>query len=173
MLKSLRSIRVTRKGSCILNDPFYRFQSLDEIRLAASLGIQIDVNQASVDDWLRIPGLSIHQARMLTQLSQSGVQFFCVEDLAAALGLSLQRLKPLEPILSFCYYDEDCMTQRVNLNTASVEELGSIPDMGTVLARAIVRNRVSNGPYKNLVDLQKRLSLPSQTVSHLMHYLNF
>jgi DNA uptake protein ComE-like DNA-binding protein len=161
--------------SRILNDPFYRFQSLDEIRLAASLGIQIDVNQASVDDWLRIPGLSIHQARMLTQLSQSGVQFLCVEDLSAALGLSLQRLKPLEPILSFCYYETDrvCTIQRVNLNTASVEELATIPGMGKVLARAIVRNRLSKGAFKNLVDLQQRLSLPSQTISNLMHYLNF
>ncbi|KAM3114275.1 helix-hairpin-helix domain-containing protein [Phormidesmis sp. 146-33] len=161
--------------SRILNDPFYRFQSLEEIRLAASLGIQIDVNQASVDDWLRIPGLSIHQARMLTQLSDSGVQFFCVEDLAAALGLSLQRLKPLEPILSFCYYESEsvCVIQRVNLNAASVEDLTGIPGMGKVLARAIVRNRVSNGAYKNLVELQQRLSLPSQTVSNLMHYLSF
>ena len=85
--------------SRIRDDPYYRFQSLNEIRLAVSLGIYIDVQQATIDDWLRLPGLSIHQARMLTQLSESGVQFYCVEDIAAALGLSIQRLKPLEPIL--------------------------------------------------------------------------
>jgi DNA uptake protein ComE-like DNA-binding protein len=161
--------------SRILNEPYYRFQSLEEIQVAVSLGIQIDVNQASVDDWLRIPGLSIHQARLLTQLSQSGVQFFCVEDIAAALGLSIQRLKPMQPILSFCYYEAEsvCSVQRVNLNTASVEELSKIPGMGRVLARAIVRNRVSKGSYKNLADLQQRLSLPSQTIANLMHYLSF
>ena len=49
----------------IANDPYYRFQSLQEIAIAAELGIKIDVNQATVDDWLRLPGLSIHQARSL------------------------------------------------------------------------------------------------------------
>jgi len=49
----------------------------------AALGIQIDVNQASVD-WLRLPGLSIHQARV--ELCRSGVQFYCLEDIAAALN---------------------------------------------------------------------------------------
>lgn len=70
----------------ILADPYYRFQSLAEVALAAELGISIDVNQASVDDWLRLPGLSIHQARQLVQLTQNGVQFYAIEDIAAALS---------------------------------------------------------------------------------------
>jgi DNA uptake protein ComE-like DNA-binding protein len=161
--------------SQIQNDPYYRFQSLEEIKIAASLGVQIDVNQATIDDWLRFPGLSIHQARLLTQLSQSGVQFFCVEDISAALGVSSQRLKPLEPIMRFCYYDRESLhqIQRVNLNTASPEELTQIPLIKPVLARAIARNRLKHGNYKHLVDLQERLSLSSQVTADLMHYLNF
>jgi DNA uptake protein ComE-like DNA-binding protein len=154
--------------SQIQNNPYYRFQSIEEIKIAASLGVQIDVNQATIDDWLRFPGL-------LTQLSQSGVQFFCVEDIAAALGLSSQRLQPLEPIMRFCYYDRESLhqIQRVNLNTASPEELTQIPMIKPVLARAIARNRLKHGNYKNLIDLQERLSLTSQVTADLMHYLNF
>jgi DNA uptake protein ComE-like DNA-binding protein len=74
----------------LLNDPYYRLQSLEEVRVAAELGIYIDVNQAGVDDWLRLPGLSIHQARSLTALTQSGVQLHCLEDLAAALNLPVR-----------------------------------------------------------------------------------
>lgn len=161
--------------SRIQNDPYYRFQSLAEIRIAADLGIKIDVNQASVDDWLRLPGLSIHQARMLTQLSQSGIQFLCIEDITAVLGLSLQRLKPLEPILSFCYYNPESLyqIQRVNLNTASPDELTRIPQIRPVLARAIVADRTTNGRYKNLIDLRERLSLPNPLIADLMHYLIF
>ncbi|MBD1823766.1 ComEA family DNA-binding protein [Cyanobacteria bacterium FACHB-DQ100] len=161
--------------SKIQNDPYYRFQTLAEIRIAADLGIQIDVNQAGVDDWLRLPGLSIHQAKTLTQLSELGVQFLCVEDVAAALGLSLQRLKPLEPVMKFCYYDPESLhqIQRVNLNMATAIELTQIPQIRSVLARAIVRNRQSQGSYKDLVDLQQRLSLPNHLIAELMHYLRF
>ena len=55
----------------LLNDPYYRLQTNAEIAIAADLGIQIDVNKAKVDDWLRLPGLSIHQARNLVQLCEA------------------------------------------------------------------------------------------------------
>lgn len=160
--------------SQILNNPYYRFQTLEEVELAASLGVKIDANQAGVDDWLRLPGLSIHQARTLTELAQSGVQFHCLEDLAAALGIPLQRLKPLEPVIQFCYYDGSSVytIKPVNPNTATVEMLLRIPRVDLYLARAIVENRIQ-GPYRNLIHLQRRLSLPGELTADLMHYLKF
>ena len=53
-------------------DPYYRFQSVGEIQVAAAIGIAIDVNTATIDDWLRLPGISIHQARSLSTLIESG-----------------------------------------------------------------------------------------------------
>ncbi len=158
----------------LLNDPYYRLQSTAEIAAAAALGIHIDVNQASVDDWLRLPGLSIHQARSLVELCRAGVRFYCLEDIAAALSLPLQRLKPLQPVLRFCYYDENlCPTQLVNPNTATVERLAQIPAVSLSLAAAVVQNRMLYGPYRNLVDFQQRLSLPGDLTTKLMHYLRF
>jgi DNA uptake protein ComE-like DNA-binding protein len=159
--------------SRILNDPYYRFQSMEEIQLAASLGVRIDVNRAGVDDWLRLPGFSIHQARTLAELSQSGVYFHCLEDIAAALGLPVQRLKSLEPVLLFCFYDPDSIQtiQTVNVNTASVELLTRVPGVDLHLARAIVQNRTP--PYRNLVHLQRKLSLSAELTQQLMHYFRF
>jgi DNA uptake protein ComE-like DNA-binding protein len=159
--------------SQLMHDPYYRL-SPTEIPLAAKLGIKIDVNQAGVDDWLRLPGLSIHQARSLVALSQSGVPFNCVEDIAAALSLPVQRLRPLEPVLQFCYYDEDSEVtfSPINPNTASIEMLTQIPAVDLFLARAIVQNR-RLGAYKTLADLQRRLVLPGTLTAEIMHYLQF
>lgn len=157
----------------LLNDPYYRLQSAAEIATAAALGIQIDVNQASVDDWLRLPGLSIHQARLLVELCRSGVQFYCLEDIAAAIGLPLQRLKPLEPVLKFCYYEEITTKALVNPNTATAESLVQIPAIELSLAKAVVQNRIAAGPYRDLVDFQRRLELPGHLITALMHYLRF
>ena len=156
----------------LLSDPYYRLQSAEEIAVAAALGIQINVNQASVDDWLRLPGLSIHQARSLVELCRGGVHFYCLEDVAAALNLPLQRLQPLEPMLSFYYYDE-CHPVLVNPNTGTVEMLVRIPIIEPAFATAIVQNRLLAGPYRNLVDFQQRLSLPGNVTAQLMHYLRF
>lgn len=157
------------------SDPYYRLRSTEEIAVAAALGIQIDVNRASVDDWLRLPGISIHQARSLVALIGSGVQFCCLEDLAAALSVPTQRLKPLQPILSFCYYDSESLAapQPINPNLASAEQLTKIPSVDLYLARAIVQNRHDFGTYRNLADFQQRLSLPAPLISELMYYLRF
>lgn len=159
----------------IINDPYYRFQTFEEIAIAAALGIKINVNQANVDDWLRLPGISIHQARMLVQLISNGVEILSIEDLSAALYLSIQRLKPLEPILEFSYYHpESFLTPaRLNPNTASLEQLLDIPLVTPRLAETIIIQRQKYGKYQNLVDFQQRLELDGQMMSQLMHYLQF
>lgn len=157
----------------ILADPYYRFQSLAEVALAAELGVSIDVNQASVDDWLRLPGLSIHQARQLVQLTQNGVQFYAIEDVAAALSQPVQRMQPLAAVMQFCYYDQEslALTPAFNLNAASVEQLMTIPEMTPSLARNIIRDRIAHGPFHNLADLQRRLNLSGETTQILLPYL--
>lgn len=153
-----------------LSDPYYRFRSVAELQRAAAQGQRIDVNQATVDDWLRLPGLSIHQARSLVTLSQSGVSFHCLEDVAAALSLPTQRLQPLAPILQFCYYEPD-FAQPIHLNRATVEQLSQLPAIDRAFAERILDERQQQGPYRNLSDFQQRLQLSHQEIARLMHFV--
>ena len=168
--------RLQKLRTKLLSDPYYRLKSGEEIAIAVEVGIRIDANQATVDDWLRLPGLSIHQARTLVELVMAGVKFYCIEDIAAALSLPAQRLKPLEIILIFGYYDDqslDTITYVVNPNTATVESLLKVPFIDSSLAQAVVDNRSFDGPYRNIVDFQKRLNLSGETLAQLMYYLRF
>ena len=159
----------------IANDPYYRFQSLKEIAIAAELGIKIDVNQATVDDWLRLPGFSIHQGRSLVELVRMGVQLVCLEDIATAIDVPAQRLQPYEPVLTFAYYDRlsPLSPEKININTATVEELIAIPQITEALAENFVFHRQQQGKYRNIVELQSRLNLNSNLISQIMHYLRF
>lgn len=158
----------------IANDPYYRFQSLTEIAIAAELGIKIDVNLATVDDWLRLPGVSIRQARSLVELVRMGVELVCLEDIAAAIGVSVQHLQPYEPILAFAYYDRlsPLSPVKININTASIQELAVIPKMSFDLAQEIISQRQQQGKYRNLVDLSTRLNLDRDLISQIMHYVS-
>ena len=159
----------------IKNDPYYRFQSLEEIAIAQQLKIKIEVNSATVDDWLRLPGFSIRQAQTLTQLTASGIQFYSVEDIAAALNLPVQRLKPLAPILSFTFNDPESALAPalVNINTATAEELVTLPFFDQPLAETVVENRLCYGNYRHLADFHQRLGLNSEITAQLMYYLRF
>lgn len=165
--------RFTPLGRRLRQNPYYRFCNFQELDQAAQLGFRLDVNQASVDDWLRLPGLSIRQAHTLTQLTQGGVQFHCLEDMAVALGLSLSVLQPLAPVLAFRYYDPGSPTQppSLQLNNASLEQLCHLPGMTPVLAQAIVWDRHRRGPFRTLADLQQRLGLDPAAIEQLLYYL--
>lgn len=167
--------RVLRLKAKIKNNPYYRFQSLEEIAIAAELNISIDVNSATVDDWLRLPGISIRQAQTLTNLTAAGIQFFSLEDIAAALNLPLHRLQPFAPILSFSFSDPESefTPSSVNPNTATVEELAKVPFFDQSLAEKVVDNRLNYGNYDNLADFHRRLALDTKLTSQLMHYLHF
>jgi len=152
-------------------DPYYRFRSYEELQAAARLGVRIDVNRATVDDWLRLPGLSIHQARTLSTLVQQGVALMSLDDVAAALGLPLARLLPLAPILEFCYYETPAaLSQELDLNQASGPQLMQIPGIPPDLVRRLLYDR-RLGPYRSWADLQQRLRLTPAQVGWLIHYL--
>ena len=159
--------------SRILEDPYYRFQSAFEIAVAADLGVKIDVNQASVDDWLRLPGISIHQARQLVTLSQAGVAFYSIADLTAALSIPGHRLQWLAPVLSFQYYNPASTLPSIQIDRATAAELSQIPQLSPALATEIVTQRERGGKFTDLVNLQQRLGLSGELIGELMHYLQF
>ena len=159
----------------IANDPYYRFQSLKEVAIAAALGISIDVNLATVDDWLRLPGISIHQARSLVKLAEMGVQFVCLEDIAAAIDVPITKIQAYQSILTFAYYDRlsPLSPVKININCASLADILIIPGIDRELAQKLINNRQERGKFGSMVDLAARLNLDSNTTSQLMYYLRF
>lgn len=156
-------------------DNYYRFRSVDEVRLGVKSGVYIDANRATVDDWLRLPGLSIHQARSLVELSRSGTLLTCWEDVAAITGIGLSRLQSFGDVVRFYYYDpeSEILPKLINVNQATIGELTAIPAVDSTLAERLVYDRQRFGPYKDLLDLKGRLQLHPQVITALLHYLRF
>ncbi len=159
----------------IENNPYYRFQSAMEIEIASQLNVKIDVNKATVDDWLRLPHISIHQAKLLVKLTDSGLQFLCLEDLATVLNLNPTKIIFWQPILSFCYYDQASIItpQKIDINRASFQELLNISFISSEFAEKIIKDREKNGNFQDLAHFKQRLSLNSDFVYQLMNYLKF
>jgi competence ComEA-like helix-hairpin-helix protein len=62
--------------------------------------------------------------------------------------------------------------ERININTASAEELERLPDIGPVLAKRIVEHRRKHGPFKRPQDIVVVRGLSAKLYRRIAHLIN-
>ena len=129
---------------------------------------QIDVNRASQNDWLKLPGCSADQADLLVRLQRGGVQFSGADDLARLLELSSEQLQRWLPHLLFRWYSEPpnpaaAAVALNNANSLQLQTLGLSPERQQRLLRESSRHR-----FRDIADLQERLLLPAGLIEELI-----
>ena len=123
----------------------------------------MDVNRASRDQWLQLPGCSQDTADLLVRLQQGGVQFACADDLFRLLELPSDLARLWIPILDLPMARR-CSTaapgRSLDLNNAGAEQLALLGWPEQRLANLLRERRRS--AFQNLADLQERLCLGQQ-----------
>jgi competence protein ComEA len=61
---------------------------------------------------------------------------------------------------------------RININTASADELDTLPGVGPTTAQAIVDYRLQNGPFQVIQDIQKVPGVGPATYALIQDYIN-
>ena len=108
---------------------------------------------------------------MLSDLTQGGIQFHALDDVAAALGITEDALAIAAPLMRFYFYDPDSTLtpSLVNLNHTDASHLVQVPGMPPSLAQRIVGDRQTRGPYRSLADLQRLLQLSGKQLQNWLH----
>ena len=129
---------------------------------------QIDVNRASQNDWLKLPGCSSDQADLLMRLQRGGVQFSGADDLARLLELSSEQVQQWLPHLLFRWYSEppNPTAAVLDVNNASNRQLQSL-GLSPERQQRLMRER-SRQPFRDIADLQERLLLPAGVIEELI-----
>ncbi|NLP37378.1 MAG: ComEA family DNA-binding protein [Firmicutes bacterium] len=69
------------------------------------------------------------------------------------------------------YAEQENNSGKINLNTASVEELQQLPGIGPVKAASIVAHREKNGPFKSIDELASVNGIGPSTLETIRDYL--
>lgn len=159
------------------HQPQLRLSDASQASHAATLGWRLDVNRASADDWLRLPGITAAQVDLLLRLQRGGVQLSGLDDLQRLLELPPDQRKAWEPLLLFRWYGDGAPLQAsprpLDLNHASAAVLErELPQLDAVRRARMLRER-QRGPFSDLADLQQRLQLPPALVEELIGKVRF
>jgi len=134
----------------------------------------IDVNRASRDQWLQLPGCSQDTADLLVRLQLGGVQFACADDLFRLLELPSDLVRLWTPHLVFHWHGNAPLQPQaapLDLNNASAEQLALLGWPEQRLANLLRERRRAS--FQNLADLQERLCLPASSVEALIGRVSF
>lgn len=66
---------------------------------------------------------------------------------------------------------EQTTPQLVNINTATVEQLMTLPGIGEVLARRIVAYRDANGPFESIAQLSNVEGIGDKKLENILPYI--
>jgi len=61
--------------------------------------------------------------------------------------------------------------RRININTASAEELASLPGLGSKIARSIIEYREQHGPFKEVDDLLKVKRIKNKKLERIKEFV--
>lgn len=110
---------------------------------------QLDINQASVDEWKELPGIGDKLAERIVHFREKLGGFHRISQVCEVYGLPAETCDKIKPLLTIGLTG----VKKIHLNYASTQELSSHPYINFKLASAIVSNRNSHGFYKNVEEI--------------------
>ena len=132
------------------------------------------MNRGSQEQWRELPGCTDDMADLLVRLQRGGVQFAAADDLFRLLDLPTDLAQLWAPHLVFHWYGDaplQAVDSCIDLNNASSAELTTLawPEQRI---DGLLRERRIN-VFRDLADLQERLSLPASSVEALIGRVSF
>jgi len=156
-----------------------------------ALGETVDVNTAAESDLDRLPKVGPAQAHRIAEWRQAHGPFRTLADLDSVPGMGPAALAAVAPYVGLRAGGSDAGARSktatsapassapvhpvdgvdagrpVNVNTATVEELQTLPGIGPALARRIVEHRAARGPFRSAEELAKVPGIGPATATRL------
>lgn len=111
----------------------------------------LDINRASMEDWQRLPGIGEKRARQIVNFRESLGGFLRVEQVGEMYGLPDSVFQRIRPMLEL----GNAEVRKINLNSASTEDLDVHPYISAKQAKLIVTYRNQHGAFGSVDDLTK------------------
>jgi competence protein ComEA len=135
-------------------------------------GETVDVDVAPADVLVRLPRIGPGAAARIVRDREQRGPFGSIDGLGRVSGMGAGTLAAIRPYAVFSGRPRVAPggsrpASRVRVNTASVDELITLPGIGPHLAAAIIEDRARRGPFRTVQDLARVAGIGPTTLRRL------
>ena len=127
----------------------------------------IDVNRADTTAFIALPGIGNKLSARIVNFRDKLGGFYSISQVGETYGLPDSTFQKIKPYLKL----ENSSVRKININTATVEELKAHPYIRYTLANPIVAYRKEHGPFAKVEDLKKVMAVTEEVYSKIAPYL--
>jgi competence ComEA-like helix-hairpin-helix protein len=127
----------------------------------------IDINTADTTAFIALPGIGSRLAGRIIHFREKLGGFYSIEQISEVYGLADSVFQKIKPFLRYSTSD----IKRININTASLEELKAHPYIRYTIGNSIVNYRAQHGAFTNIEDLRKIVTITNDVFEKIISYL--
>ncbi len=127
----------------------------------------IDINSADTTAFIALPGIGSKLAARIVNFRDKLGGFYSVAQVGETFGLPDSTFQKIKQYLKL----ENTSIRKININTATVDELKLHPYIKWSLANPIVAYRNEHGPFSKVEDIKKVIVVPDEIYNKIAPYL--
>jgi competence protein ComEA len=127
----------------------------------------VDINSGDSVSFVSLPGIGPGFSKRILSFRDKLGGFYKIEQVSETFGLPDSVYQKIKPLLKISATD----VRKININTASNDELKAHPYIRWQLANVITEFKKQHGDFKTLADLKKIMLIDEATYQKIMPYL--
>jgi competence ComEA-like helix-hairpin-helix protein len=127
----------------------------------------IDINEADTSVFISLPGIGSKLAARIINFREKLGGFYSVDQVAETYGLPDSTFQKVKQWLKL----DNISVKKININTATVDQLKAHPYIKYSIANPIVAYRTEHGPFTKVEDIKKVMVVTGEIYKKIAPYL--
>jgi len=128
----------------------------------------IDINSADTSAFISLPGIGSKLAARIINFRDRLGGFYSVEQVKETFGLPDSTYQKIKQYLKL----DNAFVKKININTATIDELKAHPYIKFSLANPIVAYRIEHGLFSKVEDVKKVMAVTEDVYRKIAPYLS-
>ncbi len=146
---------------------FNKASAIKSSEMPAANKIVININTADTSDWEKLNGIGSKLSRRIVNFRQKLGGFVSVEQVGETFGLPDSTFQKIKKQL----VNDPGAVRKININTATIDEMKSHPYIRFAIANAIVQYRNEHGNFQAVADLLNITVIDEELYRKIQPYL--